>query len=288
LAGTNTDPPSLSRAWEGKVRAYEEKRADLGLESNVAEIEKNTCPYYYNGLECPRGDKCPYPHDESNPHDSEAIEYPRTLEVDPRCVYPLYYKSAEGLLPLATSVRTCGGFLTTRHTFFEGNGSKLLMQLSLIQIYDPETQTYCDIESIYDAPPNDENWVGCEWDYCKFITSPELMARSMKFAAVPAPFDPSLADVRMVQWSWKLMVSQIVSSPSRANVFNKQLLQYNGINTEVGNSGSPVFDRQGRLVAIHKKCRPNSGIIFSPGGKMAAWFLSQTALKNYQSPCINL
>jgi hypothetical protein len=129
-------------------------------------------------------------------------------------------------------------------------------------------------------------WQGMTWDYCRFICDAVFMQSSFKFAVNPAPYNASKAyHLRMVQWSWSKGVAQVCAGSLEKT--HENFLCYS-INTTIGNSGSPVFDMNGRLIALHKKGSPNEGLIFSPNGFMEPWFLTQTGSKKFQSPCTQL
>jgi len=263
-------------------------REEKTLESNTNTVDKETCPFYFNGFDCPHGEGCEHPHDDQDPMKVESIMYPLEHVVNINCVYPIYVLLNGEYKPLANSVVTSGGFLTTRHTFFALNGLRMTYSLDQFRVYDIQSKRYFKILGIFGGTPESVAARGGEWDFCKFTVEPELAMSSKENQVVCAPFLPEHGMCRMVQFSWQLKQPATFASHSMSRLINGAVLDYQGINTMPGDSGSPVFDMRGRLIALHKKGDPNQGLIFSPGGVLDSWFISQSAAKNFLSPRIPL
>jgi hypothetical protein len=218
----------------------------------------------------------------------ESIMYPMEHPVNLNCVYPIYLCKGGEYLPLANSVSTSGGFLTTRHTFFALNGLRLQNPIEDLRVYDHQSKQYFKITGLFDGTPDSVAARKGEWDFCKFTVESELQMAAKENQLVCAPYLPERGMCRMIQFNWKHKQPNLVSSHSMARLYNDCVLDYQGINTLPGDSGSPVIDMNGRLIALHKKGDPNSGLIFTPGGLMDPWFISQSAAKNYLSPRVSL
>jgi hypothetical protein len=257
-------------------------------EANTNTLTQETCPFFFNGFQCPHGEGCEHPHDASDPMKVESIMYPMEHPVNLNCCYPIFVIKNGDYLPLANSVVTSGGFLTTRHTFFALNGLRLQHPIDMLRVYDHQSKKYYKITGLYDGAPDSFTKRKGEWDFCKFTVESELQMAAKENQLVCAPFNPSLGMCRMIQFNWRHMQPTLASSHSMGKLYNDCVLDYQGINTLPGDSGSAVIDMNGRLIALHKKGDPNSGLTFSYDGQLDPWFLSQSAAKNYLSPCVSL
>lgn len=270
-------------------------------EGNVQEIVDNTCPYALFFNHCPVGG-CMRNHDISHKEKSrdESSEYPLEIKVDYRCAFELCVKTEDGYDRVGVCTRLkSGGFITARHVVIDDLTGGFRTQLCNYYIKDHTTpkdsyvqiyQSYEGIEDLKRYKASGELGDAYIWDYIKLFVDPikdnnaEFLERTFQYAVSPTCIrEDLLVRIRMMQIDRNKHFTSAVTGGTMKLKDNE--LFYININTESGDSGSPIFDSNGRFIGIHKSGNPNKGITFTFNGKVPPFFISSQPL-NCQSPCI--
>jgi len=274
-------PPLVSRAKSALLEETQD-------ESNISTIDTDICPYEVLHKICTSKTQCVRRHVNQASEDkhNESIMYPVKQVIDTQCSYPMYIKEGDNYLRVAMCVRVGSGFLTTRHTFM--NGDKLLRPINQYYVYEASTDKYFSVSALdLGEPEKIAGIMGVVWDFSKFDCSDkDFMKRSLLTHATPSPYYEEFASsVRLVKFDEK---KHLVYTDEGVRIQTDANQIYYRLNTTAGDSGSGIFDMNGRLIGLHKKGNPNSGVLFTIQKVVPSYFLAQSPSKNYQTPVIQL
>lgn len=268
----------------------EEKDRDEG---NVQESENYECPEELVFGSCSNRNSCPRQHglNHHTDHD-ETVHYPVKTVVDQKCSYPIMLKGVNGNVKVGIATRIpTGGFITVKHVFYDGTGLREPLSNYFLLGHD-NTDQHPIVGMLSDVVFGKDDKVmsyfkNCRMDYCRIRSTREFEIETLTHAISPNVFRKELAsDLRMLKYD--VGKGQNSLDQGRMREVYRNNVSYGGINTAPGDSGSPVFDQNGRFVAMHEQGgeRSNIGITFSVDGYVPSWFVSALPDLNYQSPCI--
>lgn len=281
LASLPPLPTNESRLDPSSMRVASYAESSQAISQYVDSLDKekidstNQCPQENHFGQCAVA-HCQFDHIHKKPRD-EAIMYPFRSPVSMKCVYPIFYRDELNVYNfVANSVRIGASFLTVKHSFY----SKGCLVAPISSYYIKLGEEYSPVLMLELADPKTfeslGNWT---WDFVKFYCSPQVMSSTLCTAVTPTVYSSELAsNIRMVHYD--PIISSVTLDMGRKLSYMGNVVCY-AFNTKVGDSGSPLFDDNGRFIGLHKQGNPNGGLTFSCDGKVHVYFLSQASQKNF-------